>query len=109
LKLLKRMSTCSTNSAVARYSLQHPPEWTKKFEVSLLPYVVDYHNSLHWKIAHITLQGSAVIKNLYTSNIIPHITVFAKFFSHKSYSWKRVLLLKPFHYSKNIRFATYST
>jgi hypothetical protein len=33
--------------------------------VSGLPYIVDYHISSHWKITHITLKGTAVIKNLY--------------------------------------------
>jgi hypothetical protein len=38
LKLSKRLSTSSTNTAVARYSLLHPPKWTQKESVGFLVY-----------------------------------------------------------------------
>jgi hypothetical protein len=47
--------------------------------------MMDYHISSDLKITYITLQGAAIIKNLYIFYIIPHTKVFATLFSHKSY------------------------
>jgi hypothetical protein len=57
----------------------------KKKHVSVLPYVADYCNSLRWKVTHITLQVTAVIKRLHIGYIIIHTKVFVTLFSHKSY------------------------
>jgi hypothetical protein len=44
--------------------------------------MIDYHISSNLKITHITLQGTAKIKNMYIFYIIPPLLVFTTLFSY---------------------------
>jgi hypothetical protein len=70
--------------------------------------MVDYHTSSHWKITHITLQGTAIIKKIYICDCIIQCLPPYSFINHIIDSVVRFLNIFLI-ILKTSMFVTYST